>query len=235
MSGSLGLRSVLALGLLWLWGCASTPQAPPVSDGINPVTRARVGAWRTLIEQGAGWPEMKKLNSVNYFVNEVKFVDDIDHWRQPDYWATPLETLVTNGGDCEDISIAKYFTLSAMGVDENKMRLTYVNALEINRPHMVVSYFARPDSEPLILDNLNPTILPGSQRQDLLPVYSFNGSGLWLAKRESDGQSAGGSARLSLWQGVLSQMDAEAADESTMICRYQYYDLPNSKAKTLCP
>ncbi|HIF18486.1 MAG TPA: hypothetical protein EYG50_07370 [Cycloclasticus sp.] len=229
-------KIISVLLMVLLTACASSPKVEmPVSDGINSETRERVQAWKTLIENGSRWSDIQKLNSVNNFVNEVEFVDDIYHWKMEDYWATPLQTLVTKAGDCEDLSIAKYFTLAAMGLDENKMRLTYVKALDINKPHMVVSYFRQPTDEPLVLDNLNPAILPASQRQDLLPVYSFNAKGLWLAKRETGGQYAGGVERMSLWQQLLSQMDVEAANEKAMICLYQYYDLSDEKAKTYCP
>lgn len=39
---------------------------------------------------------------------------------------------------------------------------------------MVVAYYPAPDAEPLILDNLLTTILPASERPDLIPVFSFN-------------------------------------------------------------
>ncbi|MDF1688777.1 MAG: transglutaminase-like cysteine peptidase [Cycloclasticus sp.] len=229
-------RIFVAIVLASLVACASGPkQKSLISDGINTETRQRVEAWKSLIENGTSKSDIDKLNSANEFVNEIEFVDDIYHWKKQDYWATPLQTLVTEAGDCEDLSIAKYFTLTAMGLDENKLRLTYVKALTINKAHMVVSYFAEPNSEPLVLDNLNKAILPASQRQDLLPVYSFNGEGLWLAKREEGGRYAGTSDRMGLWQGLLQSMDAEASNEAAMICLYQYYDLADEKAKTFCP
>lgn len=230
-------QMLCVISVLTLVGCASAPKPAleaPFVDGIKEQSQSRVNAWRALVKNGADWPESKKLNSVNDFINQLVFVDDIVHWKQEDYWATPLQSIVTNGGDCEDFSIAKYFTLSAMGLDEEKLRLTYVKALDINKPHMVVSYFSHPTAEPLLLDNLNEQILPASQRPDLLPVYSFNGSGLWLAKREQGGVYAGSSSRISLWQKLRQSMDVEAANESRHICLYQYYDLPDQRAKTLC-
>ncbi len=59
------------------------------------------------------------------------FEDDDQHWHQADYWATPIETLASNGGDWEDFSIAKYFTLSELGVADQCLRLTYVKALSL--------------------------------------------------------------------------------------------------------
>ena len=152
-------------------------------------------------------PEQEKLERVNNFFNQnVDFVDDLIHWSVEDYWATPIEFLATGAGDCEDYSIAKYFTLLELGVDENKMRITYVKAYQLNQAHMVLTYFAKPKAVPLVLDNLLPVIKPATQRKDLLPVYSFNGSGLWLAKSRGAGKRIGGSDRLSLWSELKQRM-----------------------------
>ncbi|EEF79216.1 hypothetical protein MDMS009_1803 [Methylophaga thiooxydans DMS010] len=192
-------------------------------------------AWKQLIDSGQNWSDMRRLKATNDFVNQFTFVDDIDHWQQEDYWATPLQTLVTRGGDCEDFSIAKYFTLTSMGMDEDKLRLTYVKALSLNQAHMVVSYYDNPKVTPLVLDNLNTQILPATQRDDLYPVYSFNGKGLWVNKKQQSDQFVDSSERISLWQKLLKSMDVEAANEPAMICLYQYYDLTDSEARTRCP
>ena len=179
------MRGFLWLVLISLAGCSSAPQKE--ADVIDPQTRQRVAEWKALIQAGKQWSDGRRLVAANDFVNRFDFVDDIYHWKKEDYWATPLQTVVTKGGDCEDFAIAKYFTLTSMGLAEDKLRLTYVKALNLNKAHMVVSYFEQPSAEPLVLDNLDPLIKPASQRQDLLPVYSFNGTGLWLAKRERSG------------------------------------------------
>ena len=54
--------------------------------------------------------------------------------------------------------------------------------MDYNLAHMVLAYYPSPNAEPLILDNIERTILPASKRKDLLPVYSFNGDGIWMAK-----------------------------------------------------
>jgi predicted transglutaminase-like cysteine proteinase len=136
----------------------------------------------------------------------VLFIDDILQWKVDDYWATPLEFLMTGAGDCEDFAIAKYFTLKELGIEESKMRITYVKALRINKVHMVLSFFASPKSVPDVLDNLNPDIMPASQRSDLLPVYSFNGTGLWVAKARNSGKRVGKADRLSLWNDLKNRM-----------------------------
>lgn len=168
--------------------------------------RGRVVAWNKLIMQNQIQSERQKLKLVNDFFNKVSFIPDKEHWNKHDYWATPIEFLVTNGGDCEDFSIAKYFALKELGVSTQKLRLTYVKSIVLNQAHMVLSYFDQPDSEPLILDNLTQKIELSSSRKDLIPVYSFNGEGLWTAKERGAGRLMGKARQISPWMDVIRRM-----------------------------
>jgi len=168
--------------------------------------RRRLLAWQTLLRDNTGTPEMEKLERVNSFFNQLQFIDDMTHWHKSDYWATPVEFLSSGGGDCEDFSLAKYFTLKALGVEESKLNMTYVKAVQLNQAHMVVTYYATANAVPLVLDNLVADIRPATERKDLLPVYSFNGLGLWLAKSRGKGQKVGSSDRLKRWQNLLNRM-----------------------------
>lgn len=165
--------------------------------------RKRVENWRYLIEDNKNKNEKNKLVLVNNFINQVEFKDDRAHWKREDYWATPIETIASNGGDCEDFSLAKYFTLFELGVAQQCLRMTYVKAMPSNIPHMVLTYQCRRRHHPLVLDNLNPTILPAKHRKDLLPVYSFNVHGLWIAKQRGIGKKVGSRKRSSLWMNLL--------------------------------
>lgn len=166
----------------------------------------RLQAWEKLVQDDSTTTDMEKLQKVNSFFNKMEFVDDQSHWGQQDYWATPVEFLASGGGDCEDFALAKYFTLKAIGVAEKRLNMTYVKALTLNQAHMVVTYHSTPAAVPLVLDNLVANIEPATKRKDLLPVYSFNGSGLWLAKSRSRGQLVGKSDRLKRWQDLLQRM-----------------------------
>ncbi len=172
----------------------------------GPGARNRLLAWQRLIREGNRGTEREKLERVNRFFNRMHFIDDTIHWRQEDYWATPVEFLASNGGDCEDFALAKYFTLRALDVPEDRLYLTYVKAIRLNRAHMVLAYYPEPGAVPLVLDNLTGAIEPASKRTDLVPVYSFNGKGLWLAKQRGRGRKVGGSDRLSRWQQLLARM-----------------------------
>lgn len=168
--------------------------------------RGRLIAWQNLIRGAGGLTEREKLENVNRFFNAFDFVTDHSHWGIEDYWATPVELIASNGGDCEDFALAKYFTLKALGVAENRLTLTYVKALGLDQAHMVLTYYPSPESVPLVLDNLVGDIRPASARTDLLPVYSFNGSGLWLAKQRGRGRFVGESDRLQRWKELLERM-----------------------------
>lgn len=170
--------------------------------------RKRLLAWQDLMRTRDN-DIMKMLNKVNYFFNAIPFVSDAVHWGVEDYWATPVEFLASDGGDCEDFAIAKYFTLRALGVAEKQLTLTYVKALRLGQTHLVLAYYPSPDAEPFILDNLSDTIEPSSRRTDLLPVYSFNASGLWMAKQRGKGEMVGEGRRIRPWRELLDRMTKE--------------------------
>ncbi|MGF1764640.1 transglutaminase-like cysteine peptidase [Aliivibrio kagoshimensis] len=170
----------------------------------------RVSAWRDVINDSSSLSEPEKLENINNFFNQLYFVNDIALWGKEDYWATPLEFLGSNAGDCEDFSIAKYFSLIELGIDDKKLRLVYVKALELNQFHMVVAYYDTPSSEPVLLDNIKGEIVKASKRTDLKPIYSFNGSQLWLMKERGKGTLAGKSARLGLWNDLRSRVQMNA-------------------------
>jgi predicted transglutaminase-like cysteine proteinase len=167
----------------------------------------RVKQWQVLMQTAKGLSDQEKLKKVNDFFNSrIKFVDDLRLWNVADYWATPLEFLARGQGDCEDYSIAKYFTLKELGVSEKKMRITYVKALKLNQAHMVLTYYSSPRDIPVVLDNLITDIKLATKRTDLMPVYSFNGMGLWIAKARGNGKRVGNANKLNLWEELTQRM-----------------------------
>jgi len=168
---------------------------------------ARLVSWEELIQRDSSVTDSQKLQKVNFFFNKkMMFANDLDLHGVKDYWATPMESLCRGAGDCEDYAIAKYFTLKIMGVAEEKLRIAYVKALHYNMTHMVMLYYNTPAAEPLILDNLMEDIRPASARKDLLPIFTFNGTGLWLAHKRGQGKLAGKSSRLSAWNDLRQKM-----------------------------
>jgi predicted transglutaminase-like cysteine proteinase len=158
----------------------------------------------------AGKDEPAELKAVNDFYNQrLAYMEDIDNWGVQDYWASPLESLGKGAGDCEDYAIGKYFTLTSLGFAHAALRLVYVRASIPGAPngyvaHMVLAWYATPDAEPLVLDNLQPGIRPAGERPDLTPVFSFNAEGLWqgVGSIRASGDPL---ARLSKWRESLTR------------------------------
>ena len=174
--------------------------------------RMRLVAWTRMIADNGKKSETEKLKLVNDFFNQIPSVSDMEQWGLQDYWATPVELLASNGGDCEDFAIGKYFTLLALGFPMDRLRINYVIAINqdrANQAHMVLTYYPNPDTVPFILDNLIKEIKLASARADLIPVYSLNGSGLWLAKESSSGKASGSLSRITLWAKMPNPMGKE--------------------------
>lgn len=170
----------------------------------------RIEHWGLFMATADALSEGEKLERTNAFFNrEVQFRSDKELWQREDYWATPLESLGRQQGDCEDFVIAKYYTLLTLGVAEEKLRITYVKALKLNQAHMVLSYYATPGSEPVILDNLINTIERASKRTDLAPVYSLNSAGMWLERAKGGSLRVGDPNRLDMWADLKSRMQEQ--------------------------
>jgi predicted transglutaminase-like cysteine proteinase len=177
--------------------------------------RARLEGWKTFVRDAAKLEaaprqdgEDRLLRPVNRFFNRVPSVEDLAHWGVEDYWATPSESLASDGADCEDYAIAKYFTLKELGVPVARLRLVYARSGRSRVAHMVLAYYPDVRADPLILDNLEGSIQPASDRPDLIPVYTFNDEDLlWK-------QDGGTTVRLSAtsnrkWKDVLDKLQRE--------------------------
>jgi predicted transglutaminase-like cysteine proteinase len=181
--GRLGVLMILALAAAFD-AAAYLAQAGPgllrhVEVLFGTAGRQRLARWQRdelAVGRNTSADGLALLSAVNDLANALPYLDDQEHWRQQEYWATPAEFVASDGGDCEDYAIAKYAALRAAGVPAARLRMTYVRALTSQRieNHMVLAYYPASDAEPLILDNLNPRVLPASARPELVPVFSFN-------------------------------------------------------------
>ena len=220
--GSKGL-SKLCVVLLALMLCFTGAWASLTFDALRntalvqhgETTLKLIDQWIALIKRIEPLSDQEKLQFTNNFFNSaVRWVADKDNWKQEDYWATPLETLARRRGDCEDYSISKYITLVLAGMPEDKLRITYVkariteNGVARNQAHMVLAYYPKPRSEPLILDNIARDIIRGSLRRDLTPVYGFN-TGVITAGVGTKPSNEKPTNRLSRWGDALTKMKQE--------------------------
>jgi len=149
----------------------------------------RLNSLLVMMDTTVSSPEDKIVVAVNRFFNQLEFSPDMDTWQKKDYWASRLEFLGKGQGDCEDFAVAKFLTMVQLGVPEQKLFLTYVKAIGYpEAAHLVVTYYQQPGAVPYVLDNYDQRILPATQRNDLIPVYSFTANDLYLQKQRGLGK-----------------------------------------------
>ncbi|MDD2267394.1 transglutaminase-like cysteine peptidase [Sulfuricurvum sp.] len=159
-----------------------------IEKEYGPFAVRRAAALVQMMNEAKDLSEMEKLEKVNEFFNQTPYASDKDVWGVSDYWATRLEFIGKDRGDCEDYVIAKYFTLKELGVPTSKLYMTYAKSLRYKTAHLVLTYYEKPRAMPLVLDNYNFRILPASMRDDLVPIYSFSGDELFNAKQAQIGK-----------------------------------------------
>ena len=150
--------------------------------------KKRLTTFIALLNELIAKDDMQKLRKINDYFNTITYNTDLVIWNEKDYWASREEFIGMGSGDCEDYTIAKYFSLKQLGFSDKTIFLTYVKAIKYNQAHMVLTYFKTPDSVPLVLDNINPKILPANKRRDLHPLFNFNGEKIYMAKKRGLGE-----------------------------------------------
>jgi predicted transglutaminase-like cysteine proteinase len=172
--------------------------------------QGRVILWDKMLQKAKKAKKtVKKLKAVNDFFNKIKYMSDKKVWKKKDYWASPFEFLGVGAGDCEDYAIAKYFALRALGIPDKKLKITYVKFKHKSgklEAHMVLNYYHKPTSSPIVLDNYNKKLKLAKKRKDLKPIYSFNASGLWQAQNKTKSLKSKGKNKLKKWQSMMSRI-----------------------------
>jgi len=95
-----------------------------------------------------------RVGEVNRTINLM--VRPMSDWRQygmRDRWSSPLETLRTGAGDCEDYAILKYLALREAGIAADDLQLVIVRDVIARADHAMLA--VRLERRWLVLDNRN--------------------------------------------------------------------------------
>jgi len=136
-----------------------------------------VREWKENLQDFRGLPLESMARRVNDLVNKQDYINDTRNWGTSDYWETPIE-FFTRGGDCEDFAIAKYASLRALGVPEDRLRITILQDTQKNIPHAVLAVYT--DNDVLILDNQIKAVRSSSAISHYKPIFSINRNAWWL-------------------------------------------------------
>jgi predicted transglutaminase-like cysteine proteinase len=129
-----------------------------------------------IIAEGRKHEGRARIGVINRAINlAIQPLSDLAQWGVEDRWTSPLATLTSGRGDCEDYAIAKYVALLEAGVDESDVRLIIVRDIATGDDHAVVS--ARVDEKWIILDNRRLTLLEDNAMPHVLPLFAFDQEG----------------------------------------------------------
>ncbi len=143
---------------------------------FNSSTKFNSLSWDELKANWSKLSPMEQLKKVNLFWNKYPYRTDQQVYKTPDYWAAPYE-FMKNSGDCEDYSIAKYFTLKELGFNVNDMRVAIVMETIRNIAHAVLVVYLNGDA--YILDNLSNSVMSHKRLLNYDIQYSVNEKFRW--------------------------------------------------------
>ena len=160
--------------------------------------------------------ERQQVEHVQAYYNRMSRMPDSQLWGRKDYWATSAELHRVGAGDCEDIASAKYFALRELSVPAERLRLVYARVYDEARmriePHMVLWYRESAEADWLILDNLRDPVEKLLQRDDLLPLLTFNEDQVASWNVAGNEQVIGEAALLKSWDALLARQRATYQD-----------------------
>jgi predicted transglutaminase-like cysteine proteinase len=136
-----------------------------------------VKQWKALIASIRSEPLSRQLKIVNDWANAHPYIEDQVNWGLEDYWETPHEFMDISG-DCEDYAITKYYSLRALGISENRLRIIIVQDLNLGGIiHAILGVYE--GNQLLILDNQIKQVMPAMKIYHYRPIYGVNEQSWW--------------------------------------------------------
>lgn len=133
--------------------------------------------WSNMINSVRGKPLRDQLVSINAWANKHPYILDQINWGMEDYWETPYE-FIELSGDCEDYAITKYYSLRALGLSNDKLRIIIVQDFNLGGIiHAILGVYD--GDELLILDNQIKQVMPAMSIYHYRPIYGINEEEWW--------------------------------------------------------
>lgn len=130
----------------------------------------------SIVDLGRKHEGRVQLGWLNRAVNmAIRPVSDWAQYGLADFWASPLQTLGSEAGDCEDYAIVKYVALRELGILSDDLRLVIVQDDKREVGHAVVA--VRYEQRWLILDNRTMAILNAEDIHYYRPLFALDQQG----------------------------------------------------------
>ena len=120
-----------------------------------------------------------RIELVNRTINSaIRYTSDYAQHGVADLWSSPLATLASGRGDCEDYAIAKYVVLREAGVPAADMRLLLVHDRAVRQDHAVLAVLD--NGRWIVLDNRHPMLLETASLPQFTPLFALDHQGVSL-------------------------------------------------------
>lgn len=110
----------------------------------NDDNAANFKAWLRQLDGLRGKSIAEKATAVDALVDkQIEYVTDPQNYGRDDYWASPMETIARQKGDCEDFAILKYYALRYLDVPADRMFVVAVgeDGTKLNHATLMVDTF----------------------------------------------------------------------------------------------
>ncbi len=129
-----------------------------------------------IVKAAAAREGLARLGEINRAFNlAIRPVSDEAQYGVEDHWTSPLATLASGAGDCEDYAIAKLVALRAAGVPAEDLRLVIIREKSTGEDHAVVT--ARADGHWRVLDNRTFVMIDDSDLNKYRPLFAIDAEG----------------------------------------------------------
>lgn len=134
--------------------------------------------WEEMLDSLKDKSLEEQLDKVNEWSNSHPYIVDQLNWGINDYWETPFEFMEVSG-DCEDYAISKYYSLRALGIPEERMRIIIVQDLNLGGIIHAILGVYDDDKNMIILDNQIKHTIPAMKIYHYRPIYGVNADYWW--------------------------------------------------------
>jgi predicted transglutaminase-like cysteine proteinase len=134
--------------------------------------------WKTMIASIRHKPLREQIDLVNDWGNVHPYITDELNWGFDNFWETPYEFMEVSG-NCKDYAIAKYYSMRALGVPEERLRVIVLQDLNLGGIIHAVLGIYMDNGELLILDNQAQRVVPALKIYHYRPIYGINESYWW--------------------------------------------------------
>ncbi|NBX03425.1 MAG: hypothetical protein EBR02_05085 [Alphaproteobacteria bacterium] len=133
--------------------------------------------WKSFLDSIKNKSLDDQLAEVNDWGNKHPYIEDQINWGIRDFWEAPHEFMEI-GGDCEDYAIAKYYSMRALGMSPDKLRVMIVQDFNLGGIiHAILGVYQ--DGQLLILDNQIKGVIPAMKIYHYRPIFGINETAWW--------------------------------------------------------